>query len=191
MTTTTTEALKVADELVAKLTAEDKVIQDAKVAAETDEKAKLDASVALEAKRVAAEKASTDQATASNPNNINFTPPAVPVILIVKPAPLKLAPNVPNGGNIKKGDKLEVKVTIARQNGFAGPVVLSLPLPLGAAGLAAAEVTVPADQNEGLLTITAAGDAKDGAVANLVIQGKSDFGGEALVDAPVALTVTP
>jgi len=191
VTSTAAAALKLADDLVAKLVIDDKVIQDAKVAAETDEKAKLDASVAWEAKRVAAEKASTDQATASNPNNINFTPPAVPVILIVKPAPLKLAPNVPNGGSIKKGDKLEVKVTIARQNGFAGPVVLSLPLPPGVVGLAAAEVTVPADQNEGLLIITAAADAKDGAVANLVIQGKSDFGGEALVDAPVALTVTP
>ena len=115
----------------------------------------------------------------------------MPVILVVKPAPVKLAPNVPNSGNIKKGDKIEVKVAVTRQNGFAGPVTLSLPQVPGLAGLAAAEVTVPADQAEGVLTITAADDAKDGALANLVIQAKADFGGETLVDAPIALTVTP
>ena len=113
------------------------------------------------------------------------------MILIVRAAPLKLAPNVPNSGNIKKGDKLEVKVGITRQNGFTGPVVLSLPLPPGVAGLAAAEVTIPADMNEGLLTITAAGDAKDGAQANLVVRGKADFSGEALVEVPVTLNVQP
>ena len=189
--TTATEKLKQADELVVKSTADDKSAQETKTATETDEKAKADAAKALEEKRKAAEKASTDQANASKANNINFTPPAVPVILIVKPAPLKLAPNVPNSGNIKKGDKLEVKVGITRQNGFTGPVILSLPLPPGVAGLAAAEVTIPADMNEGLLTITAAGDAKDGAQANLVIRGKADFGGEALVEVPVTLNVQP
>ena len=188
---TATETLKLADELVVKSTADDKVAQEAKTAAEADEKAKTDAAKALEDKRKAAEKASTDQATASKANNINFTPPAVPVILIVKPAPLKLAPNVPNGGNLKKGDKLEVKVGITRQNGFTGPVTLSLPLPPGVAGLAAAEVTIPADMNEGLLTITAAGDAKDGAQANLVVRGKADFSGEAIVEVPVTINVTP
>ncbi len=189
--TTATEKLKQADELVVKSTAEDKAAQEAKTKAEADEKAKQDASKALEEKRKAAEKASTDQANASKANNINFTPTAVPVILIVKPAPLKLAPNVPNSGNIKKGDKLEVKVGITRQNGFTGPVVLSLPLPPGVVGLAAAEVTIPADMNEGLLTITAAGDAKDGAQANLVVRGKADFSGEALVEVPVTINVQP
>ena len=188
---TATEALKQADELIVKSTADDKTYQDAKTAAEVDEKTKMDASVALETKRVAAEKASTDQANASKPNNINFTPPAVPIILIVKPAPLKLTPNVPNGGNIKKGDKLEVMVGVARQNGFTGPVVLSLPPQPGVVGMAAAEVTVAADQNEGLLTITAAGDAIDGVVANLVVRGRADFSGEALIEVPVAVTVTP
>ena len=188
---TATEKLKLADELVVKSTADDKAAQEAKTAAEADEKAKTDAAKAIEEKRKAAEKASTDQANASKANNINFTPPAVPVILIVKPAPLKLAPNIPNSGNIKKGDKLEVKVGITRQNGFAGPVVLSLPLPPGVVGLVAAEVTIPADMNEGLLTITAAGDAKDGAQANMVVRAKADFSGEALVEVPVALNVQP
>ena len=188
---TATEKLKLADELFVKSTAEDKTAQETKTAAEADEKAKTDAAKVLEDKRKAAEKASTDQANASKANNINFTPTAVPVILIVKPAPLKLAPNVPNSGNIKKGDKLEVKVGITRQNGFTGPVTLSLPLPPGVAGLAAAEVTIPADMNEGLLTITAAGDAQDGAQVNMVVRGKADFSGEALVEVPVTINVQP
>lgn len=188
---TAAAALKVTDELLAKITADDQVIQAAKIAAENDETAKLEASKALEVKRVAAEKASNDQNTASNPNNINFTPSAVPVVLVVKPAPWKLAANVPNGGNVKKGDKLEVKVSITRQNGFSGPMVLSLPVPPGVTGISAVEVTVPADQSEGTLTLTTAGDAKDGAIANLVIQGKGDFGGEVLVDVPVTITITP
>lgn len=189
--TTATENLKKADELVTKSTADEKAAQEAKTAAEKTEKEKQDAAKALEEKRKAAEKASNDQANASKPNNINFTPPAVPVILVVKAAPLKLAPNVPNGGNLKKGDKLEVKVGITRQNGFVGPVTLSLPAQPGIVGVAAAEVTIPADMNEGLLTITAAGDAKDGAQANLVIRAKADFSGEALVEVPVTVNVTP
>ncbi|RLS54231.1 MAG: hypothetical protein DWH91_12470 [Planctomycetota bacterium] len=189
--TTATENLKKADELVTKSTADDKAAQEAKAGAEKGEKEKQDAAKALEDKRKAAEKASTDQANASKPNNINFTPPAVPVILVVKPAPLKLAPNVPNSGNLKKGDKLEVKVGITRQNGFAGVVTLSLPAQPGLVGVAAADVIVPADQNEGLLTITAAGDAKDGAQVNLVIRAKADFSGEALVEVPLAVNVTP
>jgi hypothetical protein len=189
--TAATEKLKQADELVTKSTADEKTAQEAKVAAEKTEKEKQDAAKALEEKRKAAEKASNDQANASKANNINFTPPAVPVILVVKAAPLKLAPNVPNGGNLKKGDKFEVKVGITRQNGFAGPVTLSLPAQPGIVGVAAAEVTVPADMNEGLLTITAAGDAKDGAQANLVIRAKADFSGEALVEVPVTVNVTP
>ena len=75
-----------------------------------------------------------------------------------KPAPATLAVAAPNNGAIKRGDKIEVKVTVARVNGYMGPIELTLPLPPGVVGLTAAPVTIPADKNEGVLVIQAAAE---------------------------------
>jgi hypothetical protein len=48
---------------------------------------------------------------------------------------------------------------VKRQNGFAGPVTLTLPLPPNVTGVKAEPVTIPADQTAGTLIIDAAGDA--------------------------------
>jgi hypothetical protein len=68
-------------------------------------------------------------------------------------------------------------------------VTLTLPLPPGVAGLSAEPVTVPADQNEGVLAIQAAADATEGKLPNMVIRASMEFQGEAAVDVPVTLTV--
>ncbi len=186
---TAQEALTKADEALKTATAADKAAQEAKVAAEKAEKEAMDKATALETKRAAAEKAATDAANAAKPQAKNFTPTSTPIVIEVKPAPVKLSAAVPNNGALKQGEPMEIKVTAARQNGFAGPVALSLPLPPGVSGLTAPEVTIPADQTEAVLTVTAAADATEGQLANMVIRGSMEFDGEAAVDVPVTLTV--
>jgi hypothetical protein len=176
--------------------AADKAAEAAKVA----EKAKADADAAAktaddEAKKRTTLKQQTDQyatniINAAKPKNINLTNPSTPVIIRVKEAPAQLAASVPGGGNVKKGQKLEIKVTVKRLGDFAGPVALSLPLPPNVKGLTAAAVTVPADQTEGVLVVQAAGDATEGKLENMVVRGTLDHHGQAAVDVPVTINVT-
>ena len=144
-----------------------------------------------EKQQKAAEKAATDAANAAKPKNTNFTPPSTPIVIEVKPAPVKLAAAVPDGGTLKRGGQLPVKVTVTRQNGFEGPVSLSLPEIPGMTGVSADAPKIPADQSEGTITISATGEAPEGQLAHVVIQAQTDFGGEALVDVPVTIKVAP
>ena len=60
--------------------------------------------------------------------NVTLTEPSNPITLTVRPAPVSLT--VDNkGGALKQGQQLEIEVTVARQNGFAGPVTLALDAP--------------------------------------------------------------
>ncbi len=190
-----------------------KVATDGATAAEVVvTSATQDATKAIEAKKVvdaaklqadAAQKAATDQKTAAD-NELKAAdaytktlgngapqifPPSTPITITVKKGGFTVAAAVANGGNVKKGEKLEVKVTVARINGFTGPVKLSLPAQPGVVGLTAEPVVVPADKTEGVLVISPAGDATEGAIANLVVRGEGDFDGPAASDQPVAVTV--
>lgn len=173
-----------------KVMAEQKTAEAAKTQAEADEKTKNDAVANIEKQRQAAEKAFKDAETAAKPKNVNFTPPTAPIVVHVKPAPMKLAASAPDGGKLKKGGTTEVTVKVTRQNGFAGPVKVSIPNIPGVQGVTAPEVEIPADAAEAKLVVAASGEATEGALANLVIRGTADFDGKAAVDAPVTITVT-
>lgn len=160
------------------------------VAAAKAEKEATEAAKAAEAARQAAEKAANDAAKDAEPKKIKFTPPSDPVIFIVKPAPLKLAAEVPNNGQLKRGQKVDVKVKVARTNGFAGPVQIELPQVPGVSGLSAAPIVIPPDANEGNLTIAAAADAPTAEINNLFIRSRSEFDGQAFVDASIKLKIT-
>jgi len=112
-------------------------------------------------------------------------------VLTIKPAPYTVTATPAEGGNLKKGQKNEVKVTLARQNGFTGPATVSLPLPPGVTGVKAEPITIPADKNEGVLVIETAADAAEAALANMVVRIAASFEGDAAVDAPVTLKVVP
>jgi len=183
------DAIKLKETELAKATADNTAAQQVKTAAEQAEQQAQNQAKQLEEARKAAEKVSTDAANATKAANVNFVTVTQPILINVKPAPFKLALNIP--GPLKRGDKIEVKVTVARQSGFAGPVKLSLPAVPNLKGVAAAEVDIPADKNEGVLTVTAAGDAVEGMQANLIVRGTADFGGPAQVDAPAAIQVNP
>jgi hypothetical protein len=155
-----------------------------KQAAEAEQKSKAAAAV-----KAAADKKAADTAKVAAPQNVNAFFPAAVIVLEIKPAPGTLAVAVANGGAVKRGAALEVKVTINRANGFSGPVKLTLPLPPGVAGLSAPEVTIPADKNDGTLVITTTAEATMGALANLVVRASMDFDGPAAIDQPLAITV--
>ncbi|MFO1092047.1 MAG: PPC domain-containing protein [Planctomycetaceae bacterium] len=167
-----------------------KAAAEAQAAAEKAEQAATAASTAAEAKRAAAAKAAEEAAKAAAPQNKSFTPPSATILVEVRAAPIKLAANVPDSGNLKRGASLQIKVTATRQNGFAGPITVSLKLPPGVAGLSSDSQVIAADKTEAVLTVAAAADAPAGAVANLVVQGSMEFAGAATVDVPVTITVT-
>ncbi|MEW4530176.1 hypothetical protein [Maioricimonas sp. JC845] len=190
------QAVATANQQLTSLNTKVSEAQKAKAAADQAQKSATDAETqaAQKAKsqedaRKAAEKRFKDAEKASQPKKLNFTPPSTPVVVTVHPAPVKLAASVPGGGALKRGAAIDVKVTVTRQNGFDGPVTLALPEIPGVTGLTAEPVVIPADQTEGVLKITATGEATTGTLANMVVRATMDFAGKAAVDIPATLKV--
>lgn len=148
----------------------------------------LERSKTAEAQRAAAEKEAADATEAAKPKDMAFHQPLPPLILTVKPAPVALETSL-SSAEVKAGESITVDVGVARKNEFAGPVRLSLAVPESVTGLSAPAVDVAADADSATLTVTASADAGEGAVPNLVIRAVTDAGGEAIVDAPLALKI--
>lgn len=172
---------------------------DAELAAKQAEEAKVKAESELKAlddknKAVAAAKAAADQKfkaadAYAKAANLNFHPTTTPIVITVKPAPYTLTATPAESGNVKAGGKNEVKCEIKRQNGFVGPVTLTLPVPPGVVGIKADPVMITADQTSGTLVIEAAADAAEAMLANMVVRAASQFEGDAAVDQPVSLKI--
>ncbi len=191
------DAVKAATEAKAKA---DKAAADAKKAADdaaaakvkTDaaQKTAVDKDKAAKAAKAAADKEVGAATGAAKAKNVNAFPPSGPIIISIRENPATLKADVPGGGNLKRGAKLDVKVTVTRANGFSGPVTVTLPLPPGISDLKAAPVTIPADKTEGVLSITAGPKATEGGLANMVVRAAMQFEGrEALVDQPITIKV--
>jgi hypothetical protein len=128
---------------------------------------------------------------ASKPNNVNVRLISEPLVMTIHVSPAKLTAGVPDAGAIKRGTSTPVKVTVARKNGFAANLKLTLVLPEGTTGLSAEPVEVAAEQTEGTITIVAAADAAPGDIPNVVIRATGDFNGRsASTDVPVAVKIT-
>ena len=183
-------ALATLDKGVQAATASLKTTQQAKAAADAAAKTAAAGAKAATAAKTAADKRLAAAKKAAAPKKIAWAPPSTPIIIEVKRAPASLSASVPGGGNLKRGKKLDVKVTLKRLNGFTGPVTLSLPLPPGVKGLTAGPVTVPAGKTTAVLSIQAAADATEGQLANLVVRGAMEFEGQSAVDVPVKLKVS-
>jgi hypothetical protein len=121
--------------------------------------------------------------------NIAFHPPSTPIVITVKAAPYTVTATPAEAGSIKQGAKVEVKCEVKRQNGFVGPVTLTLPLPPGVVGIKAEPVIIPAELSAGSIFVEAAADAPEAQLANMVIRAAAQWEGEALVDQPVTLKV--
>ncbi len=185
-----TDALAVADKALADSDAANKAAVAAKTKGEADAKAADDKNKAALADKAAKEKALADANTATKANAVNVFTPSTPIVITVKPNAVNVTTAPANSGAVKRGDKVEVKVTIQRVNGFVGPVTLELVPPPGAVGLAAEKVTIPADKADGAIIVTATADATEGAIANAVIRASADFDGAvAASDGAVAINV--
>jgi hypothetical protein len=120
--------------------------------------------------------------------NVNLTEPSNPITILVRPAPVNLA--VDNkGGALRQGAALEVGVTLTRQNGFAGAVVLELSAPANLK-LTSKTVSATASQAQAKLVIQAAKDSPVGAAPQVFIRAIAMVRGEAVeVDEPLGLTI--
>lgn len=167
-----------------------KQADEAKIKAEADAKTADEKNKAAMAEKTAADQRFKAADTYAKAANIAFNPHSTPIIVTVKTAPYTVAASPADGGAIKAGAKLEVKCEIKRQNGFTGPVTLTLPLPPNVTGLKAEPVTIPADQTVGTLVIEAASDAMEAQLANMVVRAVAQWEGEAAVDQPVTLKIT-
>jgi hypothetical protein len=128
---------------------------------------------------------------ASKPNNVNVRAISEPMVLSIFASPAKLAAAVPDGGVVKKGSSVPIKVTLTRKNNFAGAMTVTLVIPDGIAGIKAEPAVVPADQTEGTITISAAADAAVGDISNAVLRATGDFNGRASsTDIPIAIKIT-
>lgn len=187
VTTDLTNAFVAAEKARSEAEVAVKLAENAKVKTESDVKSAEDKNKVMTAVKTAAEakfKAADGYAKAAN---INFFPTTTPIIINVKPAPCTVTASPGDGGAIKIGGKVEIKCEVKRQNGFAGPVTVTLPLPPNVAGISAQPLTIPADQSSGTLVVMAAADAPEAQLANMVVRATSDWDGEAIVDQPVTL----
>jgi hypothetical protein len=143
-----------------------------------------------EAEKKAAEDAAKKAEEAAKARNLNVRTIGVPVILNVHTTPGKLAAAVPNSGALKKGESIEVKVTLTRKNEFAGACTVQLVPPPGNTQVSSNTATIAADQTEATVTVSAAADAAAGDIANAVIRATAEFNGRmASFDIPVGLKI--
>ncbi len=129
-----------------------------------------------------------NEATKSNPVNVRLV--GTPVLLSVHESAATISAAVPNEGAIRKGQTLDVTVTVTRKPAFTGALTVSLLTPEGDTVVTSRTAEIPADKTDAVLTLTAAADAAPGAIANAVIRATAEFNGRpANIDFPVSLKV--
>jgi len=107
---------------------------------------------------------------AKQKQNVNVSLPAAPVIITVLPkqvASLSLGNAAVMG---KLGADCEVAIEVARVAEFTGEFKVQLILPANTKGLSAAEIAIPAGQNEGKLIVKVAADAVVGNHPDLIVR---------------------
>jgi hypothetical protein len=124
---------------------------------------------------------------ASQPADVDIALVSTPIQLRVEPTPLKLAA-AQSGVQLQPGGSVPAELTLARRYGFADSVQLSLEVPQGVSGLAAEAVTLDADAEQAMLTLTAAEDATSG-THQVVVRAKAKFN-DIDVEDSVTLSVT-
>lgn len=144
-----------------------------------------------EAAKKAADQAAAEAEKAAAAQKIGYVSAAPPLTLTVAPALAEFASAVPDGGSIKRGGSLDVKITAKRVGGFAGAISLGLALLPGISGLTAEPVSIAADQSEAQFRIIAEEDAPEGDVLFPAIRATFDAPGSAPLDLPVSLKVVP
>ncbi|HWE39755.1 MAG TPA: PPC domain-containing protein [Isosphaeraceae bacterium] len=122
--------------------------------------------------------------------NVNVTDPSNPVVVTVLPAPAKLTLGSPSA-SLPRGGSIEIAVNVARQNGYNGPLTLTLAAP-ASSKLTAEPVAVPANANSAKITLRAAADSPTGAVAGVAVRAVAQVAKVPVeMDEPMAVTINP
>lgn len=119
--------------------------------------------------------------------NVTLAEPSNPIVISVRPAPVTLT-TAPATGTVPRSGNLELTVTIARQNGFTGPVRFSLE-DANALGLVAESVSIDASQTTAKLAVRASNGSPE-ATGKVGIRAVAEVKGEPVeVENLITLTV--
>jgi hypothetical protein len=122
---------------------------------------------------------------------VEVADPSPPINVTVVPRPADLVPGS-NEPAIKPGDRAQLAITVNRQNGYAGPMTISLQLPPGLVGVTSPEITLPADVSQTFLPIQVAADVPVGDKGGLSVRGVARMGEDLIpVDARITVKVVP
>jgi len=184
--TATTQQV-VAVKALADATAKAKAAQEAKTL--SDAKAAEATSLAQAAAQLKtqADQQATALTNAAKPKKINVPVVSTPITLKIAPAPVTLTE--PKPASLKQGEKAEAAIVITRLFKYPGQVNFTTAIPQGVAGLSIPNISVPANQTQGKLTITAAATATEGE-HQLTLRGTMNYNGQNLtVEQPLKLIV--
>ncbi|MFK7819523.1 MAG: hypothetical protein AB8G99_12465, partial [Planctomycetaceae bacterium] len=123
----------------------------------------------------------------NKPQNINVYEPSTPIVIHVKKSPLAIAATVPNGGNIKRGQSLEVAIKLNRK-GFQGPVRVLFHCP-ASDDVHASPIVIAGNTISGSLQLKTKPDATKSILTNCVIRAEFEQGHAFKVDAPIKIQV--
>ncbi|MBV9123066.1 MAG: PPC domain-containing protein [Planctomycetes bacterium] len=126
------------------------------------------------------------QAPLGGPKNANnkqrmnavIAQPSTPVTLTILPRQLATLSLASSNPTIKVGKQMEVVVKVSRMYDFAGEFKVDLVMPANVKGVSAAEVVIPAGQDEARLVVQVAGDAAPGNRGGLTVRATALFDGK-------------
>jgi hypothetical protein len=98
--------------------------------------------------------------------------------IVIKVLPLAVAKlSATPKGNLKGGANVQIAVKVERLFDYAGDFKVKLVLPMGAKGVTATDVVIPAGANEAVIPVTAAADVAAGVLQNVVVQATATVEG--------------
>jgi hypothetical protein len=122
---------------------------------------------------------------------VEVADPSPPIEITIVPRPAEIAPATaePTG---KPGQQIALAVKVNRQNGYTGPIELTLRLPPGLGGVLTPTLTIPADVSETNVPIQLASDLAVGDKGGVTVRGTAKVGNDIIpVDARIVLKVVP
>lgn len=103
--------------------------------------------------------------------NANVAAYADPIEVTVLPTALaKVAVQPPVNNQLKVGGKADLMVTVERLHDYAGEFKVTVTLPKDAKGVTVTGATIPAGKDGVVIPLTAAADARPGALQNVVVE---------------------
>jgi len=184
---TATDGVAAAQKTLDDVTAKAKVAADAKIKA--DELAASTTELAAAAAKLKAEtdKRKTDLENAAKPKDVNVPVVSLPFVLKIEPSPITVGAIPPVV--ITQGEKGEATITFVRKYAYKGNVTLTAPTPSGVGGISIPNLTIPANQNQGKIAITATAAATEGVHAYIVRITTNLNGQNVVIEEPLQITI--